>query len=246
MDFPGIQPRPAPPALIGVLCALAVIVPYYGMAILSGIRIQQEGLTELPSLADSVFQAAIVFVLFCGLTYALLRYICHENISDLSRPGSNWGTDLLHGINISMLLLLTQFGVGLVVGTTSINESQFNVLLGEQLNTSALALLVWIGPVAWLQAAITEEFTRAFILTRFWKLWPSNIAKFSTLVVMSILFGCGHYYQGAPAVLGTFLIGMVFGLHYMKFRSLRAIILGHGIYDSLVMLFLMIGSRYTA
>ena len=242
----GSPPRPAPPALTSILCALAVIVPYYGMAISSGISIQTEGLKELPPLADTVLQAVVVFILFCGLTYGLLRYVCHENIADLSRPGSGWGSDILHAINISMLLLLGQFIIGSAAGINAGEVSAFNTLLGEQLNTSPLALLVWIGPVAWLQAAITEEFTRAFILTRLWQAWPSRAAMFSVLVLLSFLFGCGHYYQGAPAVFGTFLIGMVFGLHYMSFRSLRAIILGHGMYDSMVMLFLMFGTRFAS
>jgi hypothetical protein len=222
-----------------------VIIPYYGLAILSGIRIQQEGLTKLPSPADSLFQAVLVFALFCGLTFVLLRFVCQESIADLNRPGRGWLADLLHGINISMLLLLGQFALGLLAGVDATQTSTFNMLLGKELNSSLLALLVWIGPVAWLQAGITEEFTRAFILTRFWKMWPAHFAKLTVVVVMSLLFGCGHYYQGAPAVFGTFLIGMVFGLHYMTFGSLRAIVLGHGIYDSLVMLFLMIGTRYS-
>ena len=246
MDSVGQPARPAPPALTGILCALAVLVPYYGMAISSGIQIQAEGIGELPSLPDIVLQALVIFTLFCGLSFALLRFVCHETLADLSRPGGSWGSDILHAINISMLLLLGQFIIGMAAGVNTAESSEFNMLLGEQLNTSPLALLVWIGPVAWLQAAVTEEFTRAFILTRFWNAWPSRPAMFAVLVVMSFLFGCGHYYQGAPAVFGTFLIGLVFGLHYLSFRSLRAIILGHGIYDSMVMLFLMLGTRYAS
>ncbi len=245
MASSGNVDQPAPQAWIGVLCAVAVIVPYYGLAILSGISTQRDGLTELPSLADTLLQAVLVTGIFCGLTWFLLRHVCRESVASLSTGGTPLLADLFHGINISMLLLLGQFLVGIASNADgTLEESGFNLLLGQQLNSSPLAFLVWAGPVAWLQAALTEEFTRAFILTRFWKMWPSTAGMFSALVVMSFLFGCGHYYQGPTAVLGTFLIGLVFGLHYMRFRSLRAIILGHGIYDTLVMLFLMIGSNY--
>ena len=233
-------------AWIGVLCALVVIIPYYGLAILSGIAVQREGIHELPPLRDTLIQALLVTGIFCGLTWLMLRHVLKESVASLSRPGTPLVIDLLHAVNISMLLLLGQFVVGMATGVTAGAESGFNMLLGQQLNAEPLAFLVWAGPVAWLQAALTEEFTRAFILSRFWRMWPGNAAMFVSLVVMSFLFGCGHYYQGAPAVLGTFFIGLVFGFHYMRFRSLRAIILGHGIYDMLVMLFLMLGARYAA
>lgn len=236
--------RPAPGTGTGLLCALAVIIPYYGLAILSGIESQRQGLTVLPSTNEMLLQVLFVTSVFCGLTWALLRFVCHERIASLSRPGNSLGIDLLHAVNISALLLVAQLILGVATGLDASEGSQFNKLLGEALASDPVAFLVWAGPVAWLQAALTEEFTRAFILSRFWKAWPGIRAQFTTLVVMSVLFGFGHYYQGSPAVAGTFVIGMVFGLHYMRFRSLRAIILGHGIYDTLVMLLLMLGTRY--
>ncbi|MEZ5338992.1 MAG: CPBP family intramembrane glutamic endopeptidase [bacterium] len=244
MAAPASLERSPVPAWIGLLCALIVIIPYYGMAILSGIAIQREGLTELPGLTDTLLQALLITAVFCGLTWALLRFICREEIGSLNPGRTSFGIDLLHAINMSALLLLAQIAVGLATGVQATQEGGFNNLLADQLHSSPLALFVWAGPVAWLQAGLTEEFTRAFILTRLWKMWPAQPAQFLSLVLMSALFGMGHYYQGVNGVIGTALIGLVFGFHYMRFGSLRAIILGHGLYDTIVMLLLWWGSKF--
>ena len=239
---PADAKRPPVPSWIGVVCALLVVIPYYGIAILSGIAVQENGIGELPTLLQTLQQAFLITGVFCGLTWVLLRYVCQEDVASLSRPGGSLLVDFLHAVNISALLLVAQIAIGMSMGMEKHATPEFNLLLGKQLQSSPLALLVWAGPVAWLQAGLTEEFTRAFVLTRLWKQWQSPAAQFTSLVLMSALFGMGHFYQGWPGVIGTFAIGMVFGFHYMRFRSLRAIVLGHGIYDTTVMLLLWLGS----
>ena len=53
---PADAKRPPVPSWIGVVCALLVVIPYYGIAILSGIAVQENGIGELPTLLQTLQQ----------------------------------------------------------------------------------------------------------------------------------------------------------------------------------------------
>lgn len=71
---------------------------------------------------------------------------------------------------------------------------------------------------------IREEIQRAFLLRRFEK-WLGG-ARFG-VVASSVLFGAGHYVQGADAALATAVLGGFWAVVYLRRRSIAAPVVSH-------------------
>jgi membrane protease YdiL (CAAX protease family) len=93
-----------------------------------------------------------------------------------------------------------------------------------------LALLV-----VWVFAAFGEEIAyRGYLLTR-----AADLGKRSTnaywigVVLVSILFGYGHYYKGPAGIVDSGIAGLILGSAYMlSGRNLWTSILAHGFIDT--------------
>jgi hypothetical protein len=95
---------------------------------------------------------------------------------------------------------------------------------------AAIALLL-----IWTFAAFGEEIAyRGYLLTR-----AADIGKRSTtaywigIVVVSILFGYGHYYKGPSGIVDSGVAGLILGVAYMLAgKNLWASVLTHGFIDT--------------
>ncbi len=68
-------------------------------------------------------------------------------------------------------------------------------------------------------------------------LTQSGLATVPSMLVSSALFSVGHIYQGVLPFIGAFLIGLFLSWHFIRFQSLHAISIAHGIYNfSILML----------
>lgn len=87
----------------------------------------------------------------------------------------------------------------------------------------------------WIFAAFGEElFYRGFLMKRIAELMgPGDEFWFLAAVINGVYFGLAHLYQGLTGVIITGLVGFLFGLLFMKKRSLLILVLIHGIYDSI-------------
>jgi membrane protease YdiL (CAAX protease family) len=81
-----------------------------------------------------------------------------------------------------------------------------------------------------ITAGVTEEVIfRGYILTRL-SLFFKN--KYVPLVITSLLFAALHLtYKSLSELIFTFLIGMIFGFYYLKYRDIRVIIVVHFLID---------------
>jgi uncharacterized protein len=78
-------------------------------------------------------------------------------------------------------------------------------------------------------AGICEEFLyRGFAMTA---LARSGLPLWSTVVISSLLFGCAHLYQGRSGLLGTTLLGLIFGVARIGFSSLAPVMVWHAAVD---------------
>ena len=118
------------------------------------------------------------------------------------------------------------------------NISEFNSLKGNLSDAAALLVL------SWSFAAFGEEFGyRGYLLARAADIGGRSPVAYSLgLIVVSVLFGFGHYYQGPSGVLGTALDGFLIGAAYLlSGRNLWVAILAHGLTDTFGVVVLFLG-----
>jgi membrane protease YdiL (CAAX protease family) len=86
---------------------------------------------------------------------------------------------------------------------------------------------------------IREEVQRAFLLRRFDR-WLGG-ARFG-VVASSLLFGAGHYVQGADAAIATAVLGAFWAVVYLRRRSIAAPVVSHAGFNLVqVLQFLTLG-----
>ena len=126
------------------------------------------------------------------------------------------------------MLFVVMFGVAAIVRG---GEPAFGGVVTSRIGSYWMAPLVLTTSVA---VGYREEvFFRAYLLNR-----ASEIGLHSALsiVLAALLFAVGHLYEGIGALAGTFGIGVVLGIVYLRFRSLHAIAWAHGIYNAVAIL----------
>ena len=96
-----------------------------------------------------------------------------------------------------------------------------------------IALLALL--LVWTFAAFGEEIAyRGYLLTRAADVGKRSAAAYWIgIVLVSILFGYGHYYKGASGVIDSGVAGLILGSAYMLAgRNLWASIFAHGFIDT--------------
>lgn len=242
MDTPQPQSsRPSPQSwqrhpLTQLLVAIAGIAPLYTLSILSSVESMITG--ESPKLdpLSSLMGVVLMVAVFGSWVLALQYFICGETLAQLQPKPGRFATDLASGIALALVLLAAVALLGSLTGLAGAEDvPQANRQIAAALGRDKLLFAIWVGPVAWIQAAAIEELYRAFMLDKLWRVWPSALAQVLTVIGSALLFGLGHAYQGPQGILGTAVIGGILGLHYLRRRRLLPIIIAHGIYDSVIL-----------
>ena len=102
--------------------------------------------------------------------------------------------------------------------------------IGGNAKVALLALLL-----VWTFAAFGEEIAyRGYLLMRAADIGGrSTIAYWFGIVVVSVMFGYGHYYKGPSGMIDSGIAGLILGAAYMVAgRNLWACILTHGFIDT--------------
>jgi uncharacterized protein len=106
--------------------------------------------------------------------------------------------------------------------------------LANEITVNAkIALLALL--LVWTFAAFGEEIAyRGYLLTRAADIGRrSTIAYWLGIVLVSVLFGYGHYYKGPSGIIDSGIAGLILGTAYMlAHRNLWACILTHGFIDT--------------
>jgi hypothetical protein len=93
-------------------------------------------------------------------------------------------------------------------------------------------LALWLGPVVWIGIAAFEELWRVFVLRRFWNVFPEAGGKWVVLLMVSVLIGIAHGYQGPAAIVSIGFKSVLMGWFFMVTGRTRALIVSHAVYDS--------------
>jgi len=138
---------------------------------------------------------------------------------DLRRPGWDVGTGTLLAAGIGIP------GLGLYLGARALG-------LNTDVQASGLTGAWWTVPVlvlAALQNAVLEEVIMiGFLLTRFrqlgWRLWV-------VVAVSAGVRGSYHLYQGFGGFVGNLVMGLVFGLVYLRWKRVAPLVVAHTLLD---------------
>ncbi len=150
----------------------------------------------------------------------------------LKRPAS-WRRILLIALVAAILrILLGQFLIEPVTGFFWPKPTA-PALANEITGSVKIALVALL--LVWTFAAFGEEIAyRGYLLTRADDIGRRSAAAYWIgIVLVSILFGYGHYYKGASGVIDSGVAGLILGTAYMLAgRNLWASILAHGFIDT--------------
>jgi len=105
---------------------------------------------------------------------------------------------------------------------------------------AVLALLI-----VWTFAAFGEEIAyRGYLITRGADVGArSAVAYWVAMLLVSILFGYGHYYKGPSGIVDSGIAGLILGTAYLLAgRNLWAAILAHGFIDTFGVIAAFFGS----
>lgn len=159
----------------------------------------------------------------------------------LTRPAS-WARTIalaiLAGIALQLLSeFVTEPLIERLTGQAA-DLSSFQSLVGNLPATLSMLALVWT------LAAFGEEMSyRGYVLERAAALGHgSKTAYLVAMLVVSALFGLGHFYQGVSGVLGSTFSGLLFGTLYLASgRNLWLPILAHGFSDTIGLVLIYLG-----
>lgn len=171
----------------------------------------------------------------------------------LRRRGLTWRTLGLRrpGSWITTIAVALAAGIALQAVSEFATEPLIARLTGRTPDLSSFRPLVGNLPAAlgmfglvWTLAAFGEEMAyRGYVLERAATLGRRSPAAYlASIIVVSLLFGVGHYYQGVAGVVGSVFSGLVFGgLYLAGGRNLWLPILAHGFSDTIGLALIYLG-----
>jgi uncharacterized protein len=171
----------------------------------------------------------------------------------LRRRGLNWKSIGLRqpGKWLTTVAAAIAAAVALQVASEYVIEPLIAHLTGNTPDLSDFRSLVGNLPAAlgvlalvWTLAAFGEEMAyRGYVLERAAALGRHSPAAYVVaMVVVSVLFGVGHWYQGPAGVVGSIFSGLVFGaLCLAGGRNLWLPILAHGFSDTIGLVLIYLG-----
>jgi membrane protease YdiL (CAAX protease family) len=174
----------------------------------------------------------VAVTLACFAAWACLRAAGESSQAlGLARP-AHLGKTLLAGLGYALLAYLAAIASTLlatrVLGWPPMQTARLATIAGNP-----LVLAGWLA-IAWTTAAFGEEVLyRGFLLDRLRALLGTSRAAAGVAVLLqAVAFGFSHAYQGATGILVSGTLGLVFGLLYLRAKSLWPLVIAHGLIDT--------------
>jgi membrane protease YdiL (CAAX protease family) len=200
------------------------------LAIIAGIPVLQGGNVSLEFFALlSLLDTALV-----ALLIRLFLSLSGETSKEVFIGQKPPVGELIRGL---ALVPIVSLGVTLVVVVLRVVAPWTHTVernpLGDFVQSPLDAVI--FGVVVVLAGGIREELQRAFILHRFGqKLWGMKLG----LVLFSVFFGLMHVNQGLDAAIGVGLLGVVWGVLYIRRRSAVLAMVNHAGFNAAQVLLL--------
>jgi membrane protease YdiL (CAAX protease family) len=181
-----------------------------------------------------------------GLTLwilALNRFLLKRPVRDFSPANGTWYWDIAIGLGLTALyFLLALIGRATLARILPSGRpaSQEVLDLMISLSENPLLLALWLGPVVWIGVALFEEIQRVFIMNCLWRLSSNSYWEIAAIVLVALLWGAMHLYQGLFGFVTVSIQGLVMGIWFYKSRRIWPLIISHALYDSIQILMLVV------
>jgi len=216
-------------AVIQISAAFAAIVPMAGLATwMHLLRDSAPGLSEFflgPLLGGG---GMIFWLLF------LHTVVCRDSLQSLGFRIDGFWADVLVGCGLGAGFLVLRAIMRPMLNHLfdSRPPSPEIVQLIHSVSSDPWLLALWLGPVVWIGIAGFEELWRVFMLRRFWNIFTGTGGKWAVLLLVSMLIGAVHGYQGPAAIASIGFKSVLMGWYFMVTGRTRALIVSHVVYDS--------------
>ena len=160
--------------------------------------------------------------------------------------GLNWPPSWRRTVLIALIAAVTRIVVGSVVIdplTAHFWPAAIAPSGSESIAGNWIVALQWLL-IVWTFAAFGEEISyRGYLLARAADAGGgSKAAYWIAVMLVSVLFGLGHYYKGPSGIIDSGVAGLVLGVTYLvSGRNLWTCILAHGFIDTFGVLALVFG-----
>lgn len=216
--------------LVQVAAGIAAIVPMGALtAWMYVFRDSAPSLAEFflgPLLAGG---AMIFWLLFLHLV------MCRDSLQTLGFRISGFWRDLATGVVLGLAFLLLKYLTDpFLRGLFEPRPPSEEIMkLIFSVASEPMLLALWLGPVVWVGIAGFEELWRVVVLRRFWAVCPGTLGKWGVLLVVSVLIGVAHGYQGPASIVSITIKSVLMGWFFMVTGRTRPLIVAHALYDSL-------------
>jgi len=208
-----------------IFIVLAVIVPWRGWA-----RLQS--LLALPSISSrdrvSLYLTSIATQWIVTAVIAWRAFARGFSLSSLGvRFEPVWELSLFGILGAALIGLAHWFNLRRVSRSNSPAAERIKALAAKIFPHTNREAAIFCGLA--VTAGICEEFLyRGFV---FGALTHVAAPVWSVLLISSVLFGLAHAYQGPGGMLGTLILGTVFGLMRILYGSLVPVVFWHAAVD---------------
>lgn len=193
--------------------------------------------TRWPSLAWLSAGILLVYNPLTKFPYTFLVIIVYILVSTYIQNGSlqklNFKKIGLHEVKIILIVY-----AALELSMDFIFQPMVNKAFNEPADYSAFyrlkgntaLYLKWLIYM-WISAALGEELLfRSFVFSQLKGIFKNNMILI--VLVSALLFCLPHIYQGTSGLVITFIMGLAFGILYMRMQHIWINVIVHGLIDS--------------
>ena len=215
--------------VIQIPAAIAAIIPMAALTVwMNLLRDSVPGVTEFFLGPLLVGGGMIFWLLFLHIV------VCRDSLQSLGFKIDGFWMDVVigSGLGAGFLLLRTITQPMLNSIFDSRPPSTEIIQLIHSVSSDPWLLALWLGPVVWIGIAGFEELWRVFVLRRFWNIFSGTGGKWMVLLLVSVLIGAAHGYQGPAGIISIGFKSVLMGWYFMATGRTRALIVSHVVYDS--------------
>ena len=229
-------------AVIQVAAALAAIIPMTALGVWMYVLRDSTPSTHEFFSGPLLFGGGMIFwLLFLHIV------VCRDDPRTLGFKMDGLWKDVAIGaaLGAGFLLLktLTQPVLNSLFDSRPPSSEIIQLIQGVSSDPWLLAL--WLGPVVWIGIAGFEELWRVFVLRRLWNVFPTVPGKWVVLLLVSVLIGIAHGYQGPASIISIGFKSILAGWFFMATGRTRALIVSHAVYDSVQIVMAVVAIRGT-